>query len=35
MLPYSDSYVGCGAVSGTRGSMPRASLMFLKIRLVA
>ncbi len=35
MLPYSDCYVGCGAVSGTRGSMPGASLVFLKIRLVA
>ena len=35
MLPYSGCYVGCGAVSGTRGSMPGASLMFLKIRRVA
>ena len=35
MLPYSDCCVGCGAVSGTRASMPGASLVFLKIRLVA
>ncbi|GIU56915.1 hypothetical protein NicSoilC12_26640 [Arthrobacter sp. NicSoilC12] len=26
---------GCGAVSGTRASVPGASLVFLKIRLVA
>ncbi|CAH0305543.1 hypothetical protein SRABI26_04680 [Arthrobacter sp. Bi26] len=35
MLPYSDCCVRCGAVSGTRGLMPGAPLMFLKIRLVA
>jgi hypothetical protein len=35
MLPHSDCYVGCGTVSETRGLMPGASLMFLKIRRVA